>query len=380
MKSSVRVFIGARLFDGEALRDDCALVVEGDRVAAIVPVAERPRDSERIDLGGGVLSPGFVDWQVNGGGGVLFNATPTVEGIERIAAAHRSHGTTSLMPTVVTDAAQVLDAALAAAREANIRVPGAIGVHVEGPFIDVRRKGVHPEQFIRTMRDDDLRDLLANRCATMIVTLAPASASNAQIAELAAAGVIVSIGHSDATTEEAEAAFAAGARVVTHLYNAMSQLNSRAPGLVGAALADPNVFCGLIVDGHHVHAAAARAAVAAKGAGRVALVSDAMSPAAGGPSEFELQGQRVSMVGGRLVTADGVLAGAAITIRDAVEQCVVSLKLPLAQALRMATATPAQLLGLDRQIGRLAPGARADLVHLTDALDIAGVWIGGERV
>ena len=379
MTTSAIVFYGARLFDGEALRDDCALVVEGEQIAAIVPVAERPRGAEAIDLAGGVLSPGFVDWQVNGGGGVLFNATPTTEGIERIAAAHRRHGVTSLMPTIVTDAPEVLDAALEAAREASGRVAGAIGVHVEGPFIDVRRKGVHPEQFIRRMRDEDVRHLLAKRSATTVVTLAPASASNAQIAALAAAGIIVSVGHAEATAEEAQGAFAAGARVVTHLYNAMSQLNSRAPGLVGATLADPNVFCGLIVDGHHVHATAVRAAIAAKGAGRIALISDAMSPAAGGPSEFELQGRRVSMVGGKLVTADGVLAGAAITMRDAVEQCVAVLKLPLPAALRMATSTPARLLGLDHKIGRLAPGLRADLVHLGAALEVAAVWVGGQR-
>ena len=188
---------------------------------------------------------------------------------------------------------------------------------------------------------------------------------------------MVSLGHSEASAEEARAVFDAGARAVTHLFNAMSQLGSRAPGVVGAALADPRIVCGLIADGEHVHPAACRAAIAAKGAGGVALVSDAMPPAAGGPATFELHGRRVTRVGRRLTEADGTLAGAAITMRDAVDYAVNALGLTLADALRMATLTPSRLIGLDDRIGRLAPGFRADLVHLTDALEVAGVWTGG---
>ncbi len=373
----MKVLYGARLFDGERFHDDRALVVDGGSIRALASFEDRPRGAEHVDLGGGILAPGFVDWQINGGGGVLFNAEPTVEGIAKIAAAHRREGVTGFLPTVVTDAPRVLAAALAAARAAQGRVPGALGVHVEGPFIDPRRKGVHPAEFIRRMRDEDAQALIAGRAGVMVVTLAPASVSLERIARLAGTGIVVSLGHSDASAEEAEAVFDAGARAVTHLFNAMSQLGSRAPGVVGAALADPRVVCGLIADGEHAHPAACRAAIAAKGARGVALISDAMPSAAGGPAEFELQGRRVTRVGRKLTDENGTLAGATITMRDAVAYVVSVLGLPLADALTMATLTPALLMGLDDRIGRLAPGLRADLVHLTDRLEVAGVWVGG---
>jgi N-acetylglucosamine-6-phosphate deacetylase len=373
----LQVFAGARLFDGLALREDCALVVEDGVVREIAAFAERPRGGAQHDLGGGVLAPGLVDWQVNGGGGALFNATPTPAAIAAIAAAHRREGTTAILPTVITDAPEVLAAALEAAREAVGRSLGAFGVHVEGPYIDARRKGVHAAEFVRKMRDKDAAQLVAAKAGAMVVTVAPIAVGVDLIARLAAAGLIVSLGHAEASADEARAAFAAGASAVTHLFNAMTQLTSRAPGLVGAALADPRVVCGLIVDGHHVHDVAMRAAFNAKGAAGIALVSDAMPPSAGGPPVFALQGRRMTRTGGRLVDEDGTLAGAAITALDAVRYVVRTLDLPLADALRMATSTPARLLGLDDRIGRLAPGLRADLVHLSDDLELAGVWFGG---
>jgi N-acetylglucosamine-6-phosphate deacetylase len=373
----MKVLYGARIFDGERLHDDCALVVEGGSIQALTALNDRPRGGEQVDLGGGVLSPGFVDWQINGGGGVLFNANPTVEGIAAIAAAHRRAGVTAFLPTVVTDAPRVLDAALAAAREARDRVPGALGIHVEGPFIDPKRKGVHPPEFIRPMLERDADALIAAHAGVMVVTLAPASAPLESIARLAKAGIIVSLGHSDASAEEAQSVFDAGASAVTHLYNAMSQLASRAPGVVGATLADPRIICGLIADGEHAHALAYRAALAAKGPSGIALVSDAMPPAAGGPDAFELQGRRMTRVGNKLIAEDGTLAGAAITMRDAVDYVVNGLKVPLADALMMATLTPARLLRVDDRIGRLKPGQRADLVHLTDDLQVREVWAGG---
>ena len=200
---AMKVLYGARIFDGERLHDDCALVVDGASIQALTRFEDRPRGGEQVDLGGGVLSPGFIDWQINGGGGVLFNANPTVEGIAAIAAAHRRAGVTAFLPTVVTDAPRVLDAALAAAREARERVPGALGIHVEGPFIDPKRKGVHPPEFIRPMLEEDADALIAARAGVMVVTLAPASVSLDFIARLAKAGIVVSLGHSDASAEEA---------------------------------------------------------------------------------------------------------------------------------------------------------------------------------
>jgi N-acetylglucosamine-6-phosphate deacetylase len=375
----LQVFYGARLFDGVSLREDRALVVDDGLVRAVVGVAERPRGGAQRDLGGGVLAPGFVDWQVNGGGGVLFNATPTADAIDAIAAAHRREGTTAILPTVITDAPEVLAAALPAAREAVARRAGSFGVHVEGPYIDPRRKGVHRPEFMRVMRDEDEAQLIAAQAGAMVVTVAPASVSLDRIRRLAAAGVIVSLGHAEASAEEAKAAFAAGASAVTHLFNAMSQLGSREPGVVGATLAAPGVICGLIADGIHVHDDAMRAAINAKGTQNIALVSDAMPPAAGGPPTFSLQGRLMTRAGSRLVSEDGALAGAAITMLDAVHYLARTLGLPLEDALRMATSTPARMLRLEGVIGYLAPGHRADLVHLADDLELAGVWTGGYR-
>ena len=370
----MRVFVGARLFDGERLRSDLALVTKGAAIVALVAHAQRPV-AETLDLGGGVLAPGFVDWQVNGGGGHLFNAAPAPETIAAMAAAHRRFGTTALAPTLVTDAPVVLTAALAAGR---LPLPGSLGLHIEGPFIDVRRKGAHPPEHIRTMSDDDVSALIAAR--VRVVTLAPVAASLAQVRRLAGAGIVVSLGHAEATAEEAHAAFDAGARAATHLFNAMNPLQGREPGLTGAALEDERVTVGFIADGIHVHEISGRLAYRCKGAGRMTLVSDAMPPAAGGPPSFRLAGREARRVGDRLTLDDGTLAGAAITMHDAVIYAMRRLGAPLEDALRMATSTPARLLGVADRHGALKAGARADLVHLGDDLTLHGVWFGGERV
>jgi N-acetylglucosamine-6-phosphate deacetylase len=375
----MRVFVGARLFDGHRLQRDAALVVESGVVIAVTSYAERPRAADQRDLGGGILAPGFVDWQVNGGGGVLFNETPTPEGIQAIVEAHRRFGTTAMLPTLITDSPTKLGVALKAASEARGRTSGALGIHIEGPFIDPRRKGAHPPEWIRAMRDADADALIEGRTGVMAVTLAPAAASTDQISKLVQNGIVVSVGHSDATAEEARAAFDSGASAVTHLYNAMSQLGHRTPGLVGAALVDPRVICGFIADGFHVHEIAGRIAYNAKGPTGIALISDAMPPAASGPSVYELQGRRVNQVGLKLTLDDGTLAGAAITMLDAVRYSVSTLGIDVAAALEMATLTPARLLRIDDSHGRLQAGARADLVHLSDDLDLEGVWIAGNE-
>ncbi len=369
----MRIFVGARLFDGENFREDCALVTEGETIRALVPHAERPA-GETVDLGGGVIAPGFVDWQVNGGGGHLFNDAPTPETIRAIVAAHRRFGTTALAPTLITDAPEILAAALDAGRA---EAPGSLGVHAEGPFIDIRRKGAHPPQHIRGMTEDDARLLIDGRAR--VVTLAPASAPPHLVRRLAEAGVVVSLGHSDATAEEARACFDAGARAVTHLFNAMSQLGSREPGVVGAALADARVYAGFIADGLHAHALSGQLAYRLKGAGRLTLVSDAMPPAAGGPEVYDLNGREVRRRGLSLTLPDGTLAGAVITMHDAVRFAAQRFA-TLADALKMATSTPARLLRVADRYGVLKPGARADLVHLGEDLALRGVWFGGEAV
>lgn len=372
-----RVFVGADVFDGATMHAGAALVVEDGRVVAIGPETA----GERVELGGGVLAPGFVDLQVNGGGGVMLNDQPSLEGIAAICAAHGRLGTAGLLPTLITDRPEVTRAAVAAGVAAVGRVPGFLGLHLEGPHLDPRRKGAHDPALIRPMEAADLELLAeaAGRLPALLVTVAPESVTEAQIAALSAAGVVVSLGHSDCGAGTARAAIGAGARVVTHLFNAMSQLGNREPGLVGAALDAEGVQAGLIADGVHVAVESMRVALAAKrGADGIFLVTDAMAVAGTDLDGFELNGRRILRRDGRLTLADGTLAGADIDFAGALRVLVGQVGVPLAAALRMATAGPAGVIGA--QAGRLVPGGSADLVHLDGDLVLRGVWRGGERL
>ena len=370
------VLSGARIFDGERFLDDHAVVIEDARIAAIVPHSEKPDGIVR-DLGGGLLAPGYVDVQVNGGGGVLFNEDPTPEGIARIAAAHRNHGTIGLLPTLVTDAPQVMAAAIAATREARRLTPATLGIHLEGPFLDPRRKGAHDLSYIRNLEPDDVARIANADCGAVMLTLAPNRVGTESIAELARQGVLVSLGHSDASYAEARRAVEAGARAFTHLFNAMSPPTGREPGMVGAALDLEEAFVGLIADGHHVHEANLRVALAAKRHDRFMLITDAMPPAAGGPDHFDLQSRRVTSVDGCLRLDDGTLAGSVLTMDEAVRYAVNVLGLPLADALAMASRVPAAFLRRDSELGRIAPGYLASLVHLDHELRVLETWVEG---
>jgi N-acetylglucosamine-6-phosphate deacetylase len=370
------VLSGARIFDGENFLAEQVVVVEGERIAAIVPYAERPRGAA-LDLGGGLLAPGYIDVQVNGGGGVLFNDDPTPEAIAAIAAAHRKHGTVGLLPTLVTDAPQVMAAAISAAREARRRTPATLGLHLEGPFLDQRRRGAHELKYIRDLAPNDLATIVDADCGAVMVTLAPNRVAAADIAELARRGVLVSLGHSEASYEEARAAIQAGARAFTHLFNAMSASVGREPGMVGAALDLADAFVGIIADGHHVHAANLRIALAAKRRDRFMLITDAMPPAAGGPDHFDLQGRRVTRADGCLRLDDGTLAGSVLTMDEAVRYVVNVVGVDLGDALSMASRVPATFLRRDNELGRIAPGHLASLVHLDDGLRVRETWIEG---
>jgi N-acetylglucosamine-6-phosphate deacetylase len=370
------VLSGARIFDGENFLLDHAVVVEGERIAAIVPYAERHQGAAR-DLAGGLLAPGYIDVQVNGGGGVLFNEDPTPEAIARIAAAHRKHGTVGLLPTLVTDAPQVMTAAIAATREARRRTPATLGLHLEGPFLDPRRRGAHELKYIRDLAPGDVETIVDADCGAVMVTLAPNRVGAASIAELARRGVLVSLGHSEASYEEARAAIQAGARAFTHLFNAMSASVGREPGMVGAALDLADAFVGIIADGHHVHEANLRIALAAKRHDRFMLISDAMPPTAGGPDHFDLQGRRVTRANGCLRLEDGTLAGSVLTMDEAVRYVVNVVGVDLGDALAMASRVPATFLRRDNELGRIAPGHLASLVHLDDELRVLETWIEG---
>jgi N-acetylglucosamine-6-phosphate deacetylase len=334
-------------------------------------------------LDGGLVVPGFVDLQVNGGGGVLFNNAPTLESIRTICAAHAQFGTTALLPTLITDTREVTREALDAGAAAHAaRVKGFAGLHIEGPHLSVARKGAHNPGYIRPMEEADLNALLEARRAmpALLTTVAVESVVPEQIARLAEGGVTVSLGHSDTGFAGASAAFEAGASMVTHLFNAMSQLGNREPGLVGAALAH-GVWAGLIADGIHVDPATVGVALRAKtGPGRIFLVTDAMSPMGTDMTGLTLNGREIVRADGALRLADGTLAGADLTMIEAVRYMHATMGVVLEEVLRMASLYPAQAMGLADTMGHLGTGAVASMVHLSDGLEVQGVWVGGERV
>jgi N-acetylglucosamine-6-phosphate deacetylase len=368
---------GARLFDGETMRDGYAVVIDGDRIAAVVPEAglDAALPRRRIE---GLLAPGFVDVQVNGGGGVLFNDQPDVAGIRAIGAAHRRFGTTGFLPTLITDRPDRMAAAIAAVGDALAAgVPGVLGIHLEGPFLSPARKGAHDASLMRPVEEADIRMMTSLSAGRTLVTLAPEIVPPEIIARLTEAGVIVSAGHTAASHATVVVALHHGVTGFTHLFNAMPPLANREPGPVGAALDDRASWCGLIVDLHHVDAPTLRIAIAAKGWERMMLVTDAMPTVGTDLSEFTLLGQRIIRAGGRLTTEDGTLAGSNLDMASAVRNSVSALGLTLEQALAMASRVPATFLRLDGKLGRIAEGYRASLVLLDDRLEVVETWIDG---
>jgi N-acetylglucosamine-6-phosphate deacetylase len=369
----------ARLFDGRNEHADAVLLIEGARIRGITADVPAGMPVEELDEDA-ILAPGFIDLQVNGGGGIMFNDETSPEGLARIAAAHALKGTTSILPTLISSTREHIAQAMQAARDAlDQGVPGIMGLHLEGPFLALARRGIHPAAAMTRMTETDARILAAPFPAPLLVTVAPEEVDPAFIAMLADAGVAVFAGHSDATWEQARAGFAAGIRGATHLYNAMSPLHGRTPGLVGAVLDDARAYAGIIVDGHHVHPAALRLALNAMGGERLFLVSDAMATTASDATGFELAGERITLAGGMLTNAQGTLAGAHLTMAEAVRNLVSFTGADWTTALRMATATPAECLGIDDR-GVIAVGARADLVVLDDDLNVIEVWQGGARL
>jgi N-acetylglucosamine-6-phosphate deacetylase len=365
---------GKILLDGGLVGGRALLVAHG-RIQGVVDDDRLPQDARRIDLEGGLLAPGFIDLQVNGGGGVLLNDAPEPATIARIGKAHRRYGTTGFLPTLITTDRATMARAIAAVRRAiDGGMPGVLGIHLEGPHINPARKGVHDEAHIRPLGGDDVALLTSLRRGRTLLTLAPECVPARAIEALAREAIVLA-GHTDGTCAQICAGLAAGISGFTHLFNAMSQLGAREPGAVGAALTS-DAACGLIVDGHHVHPASLRLAFAAKPR-ELFLVSDAMPPVGTAMAGFVLGGQWIEVRDGRCTTAEGRLAGSTLDMATAVRNAVQLAGIPLDEALRMASTRPADLLG-ERERGRIAPGVHADLVLLDEALQVRATWIGGE--
>ena len=378
MSKTAQAVTADHIFDGTVLHRDAAVLIEGEDIVRITQRAEVARDTPVHSLPPDAwLAPGFIDVQVNGGGDVLFNDNTTPEAVAMIAQAHRRSGTTGLLPTFITDAPDKMAAAIAAVQSAMGREPGVLGIHLEGPFISPDRPGVHDPQFIRPLTRDDLALLTQPRQGVTLVTLAPEQIAKGAIAQLARTGIRVSLGHSMATYEQTRAAMGEGLTGFTHLFNAMPPMLSRQPGPVAAALESPDAFYGLIVDGEHVDPASLRLAL--RGLGHPMLVTDAMPPVGGKRASFNLYGNEISVKGGQLRRNDGTLAGAFLTMAQAVKNCVQMLGLTLEQALPLAARNPADFLGLGGRLGQLAPGFRADMVAFQpETVGVIETWVAGK--
>jgi N-acetylglucosamine-6-phosphate deacetylase len=381
-KSSIaegHVIVAHRVFDGHGWHSETGILIRDRRIAGLALRNEIPSDWPETRLPSGVfLAAGFIDLQVNGGGGVLLNDQPTADGMRAIARVHRRYGTTACLPTLITDTWEQMGAAIAAARSAAGR-DGVLGLHLEGPFISPQRLGVHRADRIMQPSAGDLERLCELAAAGhSLMTLAPECVPAGFVLALASSGVRVSIGHSEASAAVVMQAVADGATGVTHLFNAMPPLTARAPGIVGTALAEPRLTAGLIVDGMHVDPVTVRAAFAAKGSDRIALDTDAMPTVGTSLDRFELAGRRIKLTNGRLTTEEGTLAGAHLDMASAVRNAVKLAKVSLEDALRAASLTPARFLGLDNERGAIVSDARADLVALTEDLTVVATWRDGE--
>ena len=375
---TARALVNGRVLLADGFVDGRAVLLNADRIASVVDQDDLQPGIERHDLGGGLLVPGFIDTQVNGGDGVLFNDAPTADTIRIIGRAHRAFGTTGFLPTLISDDLSVIRSGIEAVETAiDEGVPGVLGIHIEGPFLNEHRKGIHDADKIRELDEEGLAVLTSMRRGRTLVTVAPECTTPEMIARLVDAGVIVSAGHSNGKYAEVAAAIDAGLSGVTHLFNAMSPLGAREPGVVGAALENDSIWCGIIVDGHHVSPITLRLALRCKPAEKFMLVTDAMPSVGSATKEFVLQGKRISARNGICVDARGTLAGSDLDMALAVRNAIGLLDVAPETAFLMASGAPASFLGLQDECGTIAAGRRADLVLLDDNLVVRETWIGG---
>jgi len=357
---------------------DHALLIEGDRILDILPSWDLPDSFTAIDLQGDHVSPGFIDLQLNGCGGVMFNDEITAKTLEIMHRTNLQSGTTSYLPTLITTSDTDMLRAMELVRDyRKFRPHSVLGLHLEGPYLNPKRKGIHDERYIRQPDPAMIQQIAAaGRSSVLLLTLAPEMVDTDDILTLADAGILISAGHSDATYEQAIAGFDAGVGMVTHLFNAMSPWLGRSPGLVGAAFDRDDVYAGIIADGHHTHLRSIALAHRMKGE-KLLIVTDATPPVGTQMKSFVIGGQEVFYRDGKCVSAEGTLGGSALTMIEAIRNCV-SVGLPLAEALRMATAYPATAIAVSDRLGYLAPGYVANLAIFNHELEMTGVCDRGE--
>lgn len=371
--------INGLIFTGEQWLTDHAVVIDGKIISAICPMVNLPNTiATTVDLQNQRLLPGLIDTQVNGGGGVLFNDAPSIATLRTIGTAHRRFGTTGFLPTLISDDLSVVKDAIAAVRQAiQENVPGVLGIHLEGPFLNPARKGVHNAEKFRVIDEEAFELLTSLDLGKTLITIAPELTNTTMIRRLSDAGVIVAAGHSAANYEQTHAALAAGLSSFTHLFNAMTPLTSREPGMIGAALENPHSWCGIIVDGYHVHSTSLKIALAAKARGKMVLVTDAMPSVGAANKDFMLNGEMIHTENGRCATIDGTLAGSDLDMLGAVRNSMRLLDISLDEATRMASKYPAAMIGLNHHIGAIKTGFTASMILVDEALNLLNSWIDG---
>ena len=375
-----QALLGSQIFCGERFYDDHALLLEGKSIVDIVDKNNTPDNFNKIELDQGILAPGFIDLQVNGGGGVLFNNSPNKESLNTIIKAHQFFGTTSIMPTVISDSLEVLEQCIKTVTEEIKNNSSLLGIHIEGPFFNTKYRGVHQKQYISAINSDYLNLFESLKGFPVMLTLAPECISSQQLKHLTSLGIKTLAGHSDATYDELDDAIKNGLDGFTHLFNAMGQISAREPGVVGSALHFENTFASIIVDLHHVHPSLIQLAYQLKPKGKLFFISDSMATINHGKPSFELYDEVVNESDGRLVNSEGKLAGSSITQIDAVKNAYQKCNITLNQALAMASRYPAEYLGIENHLGSLKPGYRADLVHFDSNFKVHNVWVSGKQI
>ena len=375
-----QALLGSQIFCGERFYDDHALLVDGKSIVDIVDKNNTPDNFNKIELDQGILAPGFIDLQVNGGGGVLFNNSPNKESLNTIIKAHQFFGTTSVMPTVISDSLEVLEQCIKTVTEEIKNNSSLLGIHIEGPFFNTKYRGVHQKQYISTINSDYLNLFESLKGFPVMLTLAPECISSQQLKQLTSLGIKTLAGHSDASYDELDDAIKNGLDGFTHLFNAMGQISAREPGVVGSALHFENTFASIIVDLHHVHPSLIQLAYQLKPKGKLFFISDSMATINHGKPSFELYDEVVNESDGRLVNSEGKLAGSSITQIDAVKNAYQKCNIPLNQALAMASRYPAEYLGIENHLGSLKPGYRADLVHFDSNFKVHNAWVSGKQI